>query len=190
MELNGRAGRQVRRCLPLVALTALAALGAAGCTSSAAGQPVAASAIPGGAARPIDACGMLTSDQVAGIVGTPGPYTGAHEDAAPDGSPTWGCTWGTPDSYADIREVTSSSFAKLGSYSDVELTPLNGIGDKAVLEKRKSDGSNPYVYFLAATRYYEVEIVVDRRETGTTNAPREANAAQVLAKMLAKLLAG
>jgi hypothetical protein len=120
---------------------------------------------------------MLTSDQVSAVVGTPGPYTGAHENPAEDGTPVWGCIWGTRDSYADLRETSASRYANLSSYPDIITTPLGGIRDKALLEKVKSDGSQPYVHFAAAGRYYQVEVLVDRRESGVTNAPREANAA-------------
>jgi hypothetical protein len=129
---------------------------------------------------------MLTSGQVADAVGTPGPYTGAHEDPAQDGSPVWGCTWGTQNSYADIRET--KRFPKVGSDSVSVITPLSGIGDQAVLQTFKS-GPEPNVYFAAAGHYYEAQVTVDRRESDATNSPREASAAQELAKILAKELA-
>ena len=97
---------------------------------------------------------MLTSDQVAHAVGTPGPYTGAHEDPAQDGSLVWGCTWGTQNSYADVRETSASRFPKVGSDSVSVITPLSGIGDKAVLQTFKS-GPEPNVYFAVAGHYYD-----------------------------------
>jgi len=176
----------------------------AGCSSSSDGKDSSASGVNsssasdtrahggGSADRPDDACTMMTSDQVAQLVGTPGPYTGAEEDPADDGSPVWGCTWGTPASYADVREIHQALFAQdtPNPSTDVVVTPLRGSGDKAALEEGKSDGSNPYVYFTAGGAYYEVEVVVDRRELGADNAPREAVAEQRLAKILAPELTG
>ncbi|MBM9510239.1 DUF3558 family protein [Actinacidiphila acididurans] len=204
------AGRWVRAAAPVVCAAAtVAAL--AGCSSSSDNKDSSASgpnspsatstSAPGSTAaadagvsagRPDDACTMMTSDQVAQLVGTPGPYTGAHEDPAQDGSPVWGCTWGTPASYADVREIDRARFTQDTSSpsADDVVAPLSGIGDKAALEKRKSDGSNPYVYFAAGGAYYEVEVVVDRRELGAANAPKEVLGEQGLAKILAAELAG
>jgi hypothetical protein len=128
---------------------------------------------------------MLTSDQVAHAVGTPGPYTGAHEDPDQNGSPVWGCTWGTQTSYADIRET--KRFPKVGSDSDSVTTALNGIGDKAVLQTFKN-GPEPNVYFAVAGHSYNAEVTVDRRESDATKSAKEAGAAQELAKILAKEL--
>lgn len=221
MEFTGNGGRKgtgtaygarrwVRAAAPVVCAAAtVAAL--AGCSSSSDGRnssapgssspsatgasaPASTTAADSGgnAGRPDDACTMMTSDQVAQLVGTPGPYTGAHEDPAEDGSPVWGCTWGTHASYADVREIDQARFTRDTSNpsADDVVAPVSGIGDKAALDKRRSDGSNPYVYFASGGAYYEVEVVVDRRELGAANAPKEATAEQALAKILAAELAG
>jgi len=161
---------------------AAAALAVAGCSSSA---PQGAHATNG--VRPTDACTMLTSGQVAHAVGTPGPYTGAHEDPDQNGRPVWGCTWGTQNSYADIRETSASRFPKVGSDSVSVITPLSGIGDQAVLQTFKS-GGEPYVDFVAAGHYYEAQVSVNRREADAAISAREASAAQELAKIVAKEL--
>ncbi|HEY3718266.1 MAG TPA: hypothetical protein VGL39_27385 [Jatrophihabitantaceae bacterium] len=159
------------------------AVALAGCSSSTERQGAHST----NGVRPSDACTMLTSDQVSDAVGTPGPYTGATEDAAEDGSPVWGCTWGTQNSYADIRETSASHVPKVGSDSVSVTTRLSGIGNKAVLQTFKG-GGEPYVFFAAAGRSYEAQVTVDRRELDATNSPRETSAAQELAKILAKEL--
>jgi hypothetical protein len=166
----------------LVAAVAVTVATVAGCSSS-------AGDVFGGAAsgpRPADACLMLTSDQVAAIVGTPGPFTGAHEDPDEDGNPVWGCTWGTQQSYADLRELSAKQFDMVSTPDqDTVLTPLSGIGDKALLQKNKSDS---YVYFVVGGYYYEAQVTVDRRDSGGTNAAQEISAAEQLAKTLAPRL--
>lgn len=132
---------------------------------------------------------MLTSDQVAAAVGTSGPYTGAHEDPADDGSPVWGCTWGTHASFADIRETTAERFT-MGSTADITTTPISGVGDQAHLDTNKSDGGTPRLWFAAGSRYYVMEVDVSRRELGAENADREKAAEQTLAKALAAKLSG
>lgn len=133
---------------------------------------------------------MLTSDQVAAAVGTPGPYNNSHEDPADDGSPVWGCTWGTRTSYADIRETTAEWFAKVPDPADITTAPLSGIGDQARLDTMNPDGRNPDIWFTAGGRYYVVEVVVSRKELGAENAAHEKDAEQTLAKALAAKLAG
>jgi hypothetical protein len=157
-----------------------ATLAVVGCSSA-----DSQAAVPSGP-RPADACTMLTSDQVATIVGTPGEYTGAHEDPAQDGTPVWGCTWGTQSSYADIRELTAAQFTQVHTPDpDTVLTSLRGIGDKALLQKNRSDGGNSYVYFATAGRYYAAQVTVDRHSyLDAPNAGREASADQLLAKTL------
>jgi hypothetical protein len=170
--------RRVLVGLPVVAVVV------AGCSSGVGSLPVGP--------RPVDACSMLTSDQVADIVGTPGPFTGAHEDAADDGSPVWGCTWGTENSYADLRELTAAQFRDVSTPdSGTVRVPLSGIGDKAMLTKNKSDGGNSYVYLATAGRYYAVQVTVDRRSyQDAGNADREAGAGQTLAKVVVPGLSG
>ncbi|GAA1227431.1 hypothetical protein GCM10009665_17440 [Kitasatospora nipponensis] len=133
---------------------------------------------------------MLTSDQVASAVGTPGPYNLSHEDPADDGTPVWGCTWGTRRSNADLRELTATQYTRATTAGSLTVTPVQGIGDSAVLTKRTSDGSEPALDFTAGSRYYEVTVTVDRSELGATNAPQETVAVQTLATTLAKALAG
>lgn len=172
-----------RRLSAVVGASVLGALVLGGCSSG--GHPgMLMTGSPG--PRPADACTMLTSDQVAEIVGTPGPYTGAHEDPAEDGSPVWGCTWGTRQSYADVRELTAAQFAALPKPDPTfVVTPLNGIGDRAYLTKVKDTGTDPEVSFETAGRYYSVEVTVDRYGYADgPNANREANAAELLAKIL------
>ncbi|MFL6072803.1 MAG: hypothetical protein ACJ73S_05335 [Mycobacteriales bacterium] len=169
-----------RTSRPVLALVAVALVGCSTHQSSS-GLPVG-----GHGPRPADACTMLTSDQVAAIVGTPGPFTGAHEDPAEDGTPVWGCTWGTHRSYADVRELSAARFERVSTPDpDTVLTPLRGIGDKALLRKNRSDGGNSSVYFATAGRYYETQVTVDRHAyRDGPNAGREARAAQNLAKTL------
>lgn len=170
-----------RRSVPVLA--ALLVAGAvAGCSSGGGSSGLVVAHGP----RPADACTMLTSDQVADIVGTPGPYTCAHEDPAEDGTPVWGCTWGTLLSYADIRELTAQQFAgAIAPDPDSTLTPLSGIGDQAVLGRNKSSGSDSYVYFATAGRYYAAQVTVDRYSyRDAPNVGHEAEAAQLLAKIL------
>lgn len=161
---------------------ATAGAGLVGCDSSGGARPAAH------AGRAADACTMLTSDEVSDIVGTPGPFTGASEDAAEDGSPVWGCTWGTPRSYADVREITAARYAQIPGYDDLAVTSLDGIGDRALLERDEEDGGNPAVAFLAGGHYYRVEIEVDRRELGTDHADFETKAEKSLAGKLAGAL--
>ncbi len=92
-------GRLLLTSLPVLAVAMTS------CSSSVSSSPVGP--------RPANACTVLTSDQVAEIVGTPGPYSGAHEDPAQDGAPVWGCTWGTRRSYADLRELTATQFDRV-----------------------------------------------------------------------------
>ncbi|HVV18349.1 MAG TPA: hypothetical protein VHF06_02875 [Pseudonocardiaceae bacterium] len=164
----------------------LVLIAAVGCSSG--GDRAALASGP----RPADACTLLTSDQVAAIVGTPGPYTGAHEDPAEDGSPVWGCTWGTQLSYADIRELTAKQWdAVRAPDPDLDTTRLSGIGDQALLTKNKDDGGNSYVYFAVGERYYETQVAVDRSGgDDTPNFGHEAEAAQALATMLLPRLSG
>ncbi len=58
-----------------------------------------------------------------------------------------------------------------------------------MLGKNKSDGSNSYTYFVTAGRYYEVQITLDRRAHEGPDAADEADAGQVLAKMVVPGLA-
>ncbi|GAA1964790.1 hypothetical protein GCM10009838_22690 [Catenulispora subtropica] len=133
---------------------------------------------------------MLASDQVAAAVGTPGPYTGAHEDPADDGSPVWGCTWGTHVSFADIRETTAERFANIPDPADITTTPVSGIGDKARMDTMTPDGRNPELWFTTGGRYYIMEVAVSRKELGAENAAREKDAEQTLAKALVAKLSG
>lgn len=177
-------GRGLFASLPMLAVMAVT-----GCSSSHdhSGLPFG-----GTGPRPADACTMLSSDQVAKIVGTPGPFTGAHEDPDENGKPVWGCTWGTQQSYADLRQLSAKQFRRASTPdSDTVITPLRGIGHDAMLTKNKSDGSDSYLYFRAGGHYYEVQIVVDRRAYGDpANAGREISGAQALAKAVAPRLAG
>jgi hypothetical protein len=171
-----------------MATVAVAAVTVAGCSSS--GNDPSGLSIGGSGPRPADACTMLTSDQLATIVGTPGPFTGVPEDPANDGTPVWGCTWGTQKSYVDIRELTAGQFNDTNTPDpDIVDTPLSGIGDQAKLQKNRSDGTNSYVYFRTAGRYYEVQVGVDRYAyEDAPNAGHEASAAQFLAKISAPRL--
>lgn len=175
-----------RRPAAVLALLPLLTVAPAACSDGGSGN-VTAKGGPHGT-RPADACTMLTSDQVSSVVGTPGPFTGAEEDDAEDGSPVWGCTWGTPKSYADAREVTAARYAKEPSSTDLAITRLHGIGTGAFLERRKEDGGYPLVYFRAGGRSYEVEVCMDRRELGTDHPDAEAAKEQTLAKALAAAL--
>lgn len=137
-----------------------------------------------GPARPDDACTMLSSDQVADAVGTPGPYNDAHEDPADDGTPVWGCTWGTQASSADFRQTTADVFQSTPDPADVTTTPVTGIGDKARMTTMNPDGRNPELQFTVGGAYYELSVTLDRSETGASNAGQEEQAEQTLAKLL------
>ncbi|WP_035804883.1 hypothetical protein [Kitasatospora mediocidica] len=173
---------------------------AAGATATPSATAGAGDAAPPGAApssapapapaRPADACVMLTSDQVAAAVGTPGPYNDSHEDPADDGTPVWGCTWGTRTSYADLREVTTVQYLTSTTAGNVTGTPLSGIGDGAILTVRKDDGSMPTVHFTTGSHFYAVSVTLDRSETDAANAGKETAAEQALATTLAKALTG
>ncbi|MFB7616070.1 hypothetical protein [Kitasatospora sp. NPDC056181] len=161
--------------------------------TSAASTPAApaTTAAPTGAAakRPTDACTLLNSPQVIAAVGTGGPFAGTHPDPASDGSPVWGCTWGSRQSYASIREVKPTVLATVKANPDIQITPVPGAGQEAVLTQRK-DGTHPEVYFVADGRTYSVEVVKDRGPGDNVNAPAEALAETGLAVVLAKALAG
>ena len=162
---------------------------AAGTSADVAATTSSASASSAAApARPADACTMLSSDQVASAVGTPGPYNDSHEDPADDGSPVWGCTWGTHSSDVDIREVPASSFLSTPDPTDITATPVTGIGDKARLDTMNPDGRNPELLFTAGGAYYNLSVTVDRSETGAANADQEKSAEQALGKLLAAKL--
>ena len=152
--------------------------------SSAAAPPSSAA----GPARPEDACTLLSSDQVASAVGTPGPYNDSHEDPASDGSPVWGCTWGTHSSYAGLREVSAQTFQTLPDPADITTAPVSGIGDKARLDTMNPDGRNPEILFTAGGAYYELSVTVSRSETGASNAGQEEDAERALAKLVAPKL--
>jgi hypothetical protein len=139
--------------------------------------------------RPDDACTLLTSDQVAAAVGTPGPYNDSHEDPADDGTPVWGCTWGTHTSNADIREVPASDFESMPDPADITTSPVTGIGDKARMETTNPDGRNPDIYFTVGGAYYDLSVVLSRSETGAENAAKEEIAERTLGKLLAAKLA-
>ncbi|MFF1907289.1 hypothetical protein [Kitasatospora sp. NPDC058218] len=141
------------------------------------------------AARPGDACTLLTSPQVIAAVGTGGPFRGTHPDPASDGSPVWGCTWGSFQSYASIRETSPTALAAARANGELQVTPLPGVGQEAVLSQRK-DGTHPRVLFLAGGRAYAVEVVKDRGPDDEVNAPAEALAEGALAMVLAKQLTG
>lgn len=176
-----------RRAALSLAGAAVLAAALTACSGGGSGDGLSAKGGPHGA-RPADACSMLTSDQVSSVVGTPGPFTGAEEDPAEDGSPVWGCTWGTPRSYADVREITAARYAQIPHYDDLTVTRLHGIGTEALLQRRKDDGGYPYVDFRAGGRAYQVEVVVDRRELGTDHPDAEAAADQKIARALAAAL--
>jgi hypothetical protein len=148
--------------------------------SSAAATPSSA----GGPARPQDACTLLSSDQVASAVGTPGPYNDSHEDPATDGSPVWGCTWGTRSSNADLREVSAETFQTVPDPSDITTTPITGIGDMARLDTMNPDGRNPELLFTVGGAYYDLSVTVSRSETDASNAGREKDAERTLAKLV------
>jgi hypothetical protein len=154
-------------------------------TSSAAASTGSA----GGSARTDDACTLLSSDQVEAAVGTAGPYTGAHEDPADDGSAVWGCTWGTHTSSADIRQVTAATFESTPDPSNITTAPVPGIGDKARLDTMNPDGRNPEILFAVGGAYYEVQVAVSRSELGAANAAQEETAERMLAKLLVPKLA-
>ena len=156
----------------------------AAATSSAAAATSSAAA----PARPADACTMLSSDQVAAAVGTPGPYNDSHEDPADDGSPVWGCTWGTQASYADIREVPASTFLSAPDPADITTAAVTGIGDKARLDTMNPDGRNPELLFTVGGGYYDLSVTVSRSETGAENAGQEGSAERALGKLLAAKL--
>lgn len=139
-------------------------------------------------ARPADACTMLSSDQVAAAVGTPGPYNDSHEDPADDGSPVWGCTWGTRSSDVDIREVPASTFLSAADPTDITTAAVTGIGDKARLDTMNPDGRNPELLFTVGGGYYDLSVTVSRSETGAENAGQEGSAERALGKLLAAKL--
>lgn len=144
----------------------------------------AATSSAGGPARPSDACTLLTSDQVASAVGTPGPYNDAHEDPTDDGRPVWGCTWGTHASDADFREIQASSFQSTPDPADATVTPVTGIGDQARMITMTPDGRNPDLEFTVGGAYYDLSVTVSRSETDASNAGQEQNAERMLAKLL------
>lgn len=150
-------------------------------SASTAAAPASSAAGP---ARPQDACTLLSSDQVASAVGTPGPYNDSHEDPATDGSPVWGCTWGTRASFADIREVSADTFQTTPDPSDITVKPLSGIGDAARLDTMNPDGRNPELFFAVGGAYYNLSVTVSRSETGAANAGQEEDAERALAKIL------
>ncbi|MFD0278216.1 hypothetical protein ACFVHB_30500 [Kitasatospora sp. NPDC127111] len=162
-------------------------------SSAPASAPAPSGAAPTGAPtgapakRPADACTLLTSPQVIAAVGTTGPFTGTHPDPASDGSPVWGCTWGSRQSYASIHEVKPTVLATVKADPQADVAPVPGVGQEAVLAKRK-DGSQPIVYFLADGHVYSVEVRKDRGPNDGVNAPAEALAEGALALVLAKSL--
>ncbi|MEV8097172.1 hypothetical protein [Kitasatospora sp. NPDC085879] len=170
--------------------SASATAGPSGATST---EPSVAPATPAAppsrtyGARPDEACSVLTFDQVAQAVGTPDRFVGTHPDPASDGSPVWGCTWGSHLSYVSLDEVTAHQFAAAIAGTDTTSTVVPGIGDQAVLARRR-DGSRPALAFMAGMRYYRLEVIVDRGETGPANGAREATAARSLAALAAKAL--
>lgn len=150
----------------------------AGCSSSAGYN------LMDGSPRPADGCAMLTSGQVEDIVGTSGPFTGAHHDPAADGSPVWGCTWGTRESDADLRELPAGGYRNAISTRPDEIsTPVPGVGDHAV-QVTLRDGGNPYLYFTAGGRYYHVSVSVSRYADRDDPA-KDATAERELAKVVA-----
>ncbi|HEX4224042.1 MAG TPA: hypothetical protein VHZ97_16860 [Pseudonocardiaceae bacterium] len=135
-------------------------------------------------ARPSDACTLFTSEEVAGIVGTPGPFTGAHEDDDQNGNPVWGCTWGTQTSYVDLREITAAGLAGVDHDAGATRTPLSGIGDRAELVKWTS-GREPELYLTVSGVNYGIDVAVNRRAADDGgNADHEADAEQTVAKAI------
>ncbi|MFJ9950981.1 hypothetical protein [Kitasatospora sp. NPDC091207] len=153
-------------------------------TPTATGKPTGAAAH-----RPADACTLLTSPQVIAAVGTAGPFRGTHPDPASDGSTPWGCTWGSRESYASLREAGPNALAAARQDGQLQVTPLPGVGQDAVLTQRK-DGTHPRVLVLAGDRSYAVEVVKDRSPHDEVNAPAEALAEGALAMVLGKSLTG
>lgn len=155
----------------------------AGSTSSDAAAATSATSAAG-PSRPADACTMLSSDQVADAVGTPGPYDGSHEDPADDGTPIWGCAWGTQTSDANFMAIPASSFQFTPDPANGTVTPVSGIGDQARLIAMKPDGRNPELQFAIGGGYYDLTVTVDRSEIDATNVGQEKSAEQTLAKLL------
>lgn len=169
-------------------LAVVAALASAGCSSSVAGIPEAASP-PSVAGRSSGACGLLTSAELASIIGVPGAYLAINQRPDQNGRPVWGCIWSAKKatgSGISLQELTEAGFTQVSTDPEMTVTPLTGIGSQSfMLTDQNTDGRDPFVYFAAGDHYYVVSTTVAGHPPQD---PANGSAEQKLAKILASRL--
>ncbi|MFJ5881537.1 hypothetical protein [Kitasatospora cineracea] len=140
----------------------------------------------GPAGRPADPCTVWTNSQVSAAMG------GGSQLLAegPSTERPWSCTWGSRRSYLSLRLVDDAAFAQTTSNPLFTSVPVAGVGDRAVLLTRASDGSQPELFFTVGTSHYAIEAVADRSATDASNTPAESAAEESLGRQVGAKLRG
>ncbi|MFF2815074.1 hypothetical protein ACFVT9_05980 [Kitasatospora cineracea] len=156
--------------------------GAATITVTVSGDPSAV----GPAGRPADPCTVWTNAQVSAAMG------GGSQLLAegPSTERPWSCTWGSRRSYLSLRLVDDAAFARTTSDPAFTSVSVAGVGDRAVLLTRASDGSQPELFFTVGTSHYAIEAVADRSATDASNTPAESAAEEALGRQAGAKLRG
>jgi hypothetical protein len=153
-------------------LVVLAALTGAGCGSSESSAPTSGTASPAPASADgraedsaVDACGLLSNDEVGALIGAAvdGVPSGAGERSA--------CTWENPDTY----ESVTVDIGAPGTASNDTLPPLGEPGFPEVGSTPGPSGTRIVagaVEFAAGNRYNSVQVA-----TPVTMTPEESVAA-------------
>ncbi|MDR3033791.1 MAG: DUF3558 domain-containing protein [Kitasatospora sp.] len=140
----------------------------------------------GPAGRPADPCTVWTNSQVSAAMGG-GSLLLAE---GPSTERPWSCTWGSRRSYLSLRLVDDAAFAQTTSSPLFTSVPVAGVGDRAVLLTRASDGSQPELFFTVGTSHYAIEAGADRSATDASNTPAESAAEESLGRQLGTKLRG
>jgi hypothetical protein len=159
---GGQVRRRRRRWLAPVA--ALAMISAAACGSTPADQPAAtASTAPrsdGAAdqAKRVDACALLTAEEVTGVIGAKG---GTDPEARDNGSGGGSCEWENPDTYHSITiSIGSPGTAASGELPEDPF--VNEPGPDGI-----RFGSGGMARFTAQDRACDIQVVT--KGTGDTD---------------------
>jgi hypothetical protein len=164
---------RVNRLAPAVLIAAVC-LGIAGCGSSDSASPAVpgaaestASAEPAGVAAAVDACALVSKEEVATLIGV-------TVDGVPNGvGGRTGCVWENPDTYESVTVDIGAPDTAL----DDTLPPLSEPGFPEVASTPGPDGTRILagaVEFAAANRYNSVQVA-----TPVTMTPDESIAAAV-----------
>jgi hypothetical protein len=132
--------------------------------------------------RPDDACTLLSDARVAELLGVPGFYSCYPPDPKA-GRPVWGATWGSYTAYASVQEFPTPTLDELMANPALISTPLEGIGDRALLVQVRGASSTSVRLDLDG-RSYLVDVVLDRRNRKGIPPGAESAKAEELARLL------